>query len=418
MPSALPDGTPYDRLDDGTPRGHADATPRTAYARLFAVPGTVAFTAGGLIARLPFAMFGVSAVVMIAGSRGSYALAGAVTATGLTVTALVAPWTARLVDRHGQARVARPATALALLGSLALVLCVRYDAPDWTLFASCAATATSPNTGAMARARWAHLHRDDPASLHTANSFEQAADELCFMTGPALAALLCSALFPEAGTVAGAVLMAGGMLLFTGQRSTEPPVAVRPPGTRAPLRAAGMPALLAVFLATGVVFGALEVTTLAYVDGPEAGLLIGLQAGGSCAAGLVYGLRPVAPPGDPRRLAVCLAAMTALMVLPLLAAASDGGPAALALALPVAGAATAPTMITGMASVQRIVPPGSVNEGMTLAVTAILTGIAAGSAVSGWLAERAAPGAGYTVPVAAALLGLVAAVLRARRPTP
>lgn len=48
-------------------------------------------------------MFSVSAVVMIAGTRGSYALAGAVTATGLAATAVVAPWTARLVDRHGQA---------------------------------------------------------------------------------------------------------------------------------------------------------------------------------------------------------------------------------------------------------------------------------------------------------------------------
>nr|WP_246150401.1 MFS transporter [Streptomyces qinzhouensis] len=386
-----------------------------AYARLFETPGTVAFTTGGLIARLPFAMFGVSAVVMIADSRGSYALAGAVTATGLAVTALVAPWTARLVDRRGQARIAVPATALALLGSLALVLCVRFDAPDWALFASYAATATSPNTGAMARARWAYLYRDDPAALHTANSFEQSADELCFMTGPALAALLCSALFPEAGTVAGAVLMAGGMLLFTGQRSTEPPASGRPPGARAPLRAAGMPALLAVFLATGVVFGALEVTTLAYVDGPAAGLLIGLQAGGSCAAGLVYGLRPVTAPGDPRRLAVCLAAMTVLMVLPLLAARS-GSTAALAIGLLVAGAATAPTMITGMAAVQRIVPAGSVNEGMTLAVTAILAGIAVGSATAGGLAERAAPGAGYTVPATAALLGLLAALARARRP--
>lgn len=36
-------------------------------------------------------MLGVSAVLMIAGSRGSYALAGAVAATGLAATALAAP---------------------------------------------------------------------------------------------------------------------------------------------------------------------------------------------------------------------------------------------------------------------------------------------------------------------------------------
>ncbi|MFE0422857.1 MFS transporter [Streptomyces sp. NPDC058953] len=387
--------------------------PRAAgYLRLFAPPGAAAFTAGGLIARLPFAMFGVSAVIMIEESRGSYALAGAVTATGLTATALVAPWTARLVDRYGQARIAVPAAVLAALGSLALVLCVRYDAPDWSLFAAYAATATAPNTGAMARARWAHLHRGDPAALHTANSFEQSVDELCFMTGPAIAALLCSALFPEAGTVTGAVLLVAGMLLFTGRRSTEPPAAPRAPGSRSPLRTRGMPRLLVVFLATGVVFGALEVTTLAFVPGPAAGLLIGLQAGGSCAAGLLYGLRPRSV--EPAALVVCLAAMTALMTLPLLAARS-GSTAALAAGLLLAGAATAPTMITGMAAVQRIVPAGRVNEGMTLAVTAILTGIATGAAGAGRLAESAVPGTGYALPVAAAATALGLALLRARR---
>lgn len=96
----------------------------TSYHRPFGLPGDRAFTSGNLIARLPMGMFSVSAVVMIAGTRGSYALAGAVTATGLAATAVVAPWTARLVDRHGQVRVALPATVIAVLGSLALLLCV------------------------------------------------------------------------------------------------------------------------------------------------------------------------------------------------------------------------------------------------------------------------------------------------------
>ena len=80
---------------------------------------------------------------------------------------------------------------------------MRYGAPDWTLFASYAATATTPNTGGMSRARWAHLLGDDPAALHTANSFEQAADELCFMLGPVLAAFLCTAAVPGGGHAGG-----------------------------------------------------------------------------------------------------------------------------------------------------------------------------------------------------------------------
>ncbi|MDW4905244.1 MFS transporter [Streptomyces sp. ADMS] len=396
--------------------------PSGPYRRLFTVPGARAFTAGNLIARLPMGMFSVSAVIMIAGSRGSYALAGAVTATGLAATAVVAPWTARLVDRCGQARIAVPATALAALGSLALLLCVHYDAPDWTLFAAYAATATTPNTGGMSRARWAHLLNGDEKALHTANSFEQAADELCFMLGPVIAAFLCGALFPEAGTLVGAVLMMTGVLLFAAQRSTEPPVRVHveglhPRGT-SPLRAPGMRPLLAVCLGTGAVFGSMEVVTIAFADErghqAAAGAVLALQAAGSCAAGLLYGaLKPAGPAA--RRHPWCLVAMTVLMALPLLAAALTGSLLVLAGALLMAGTATAPTMITTMTLVQSRTPEDRLNEGMTLAVTGLLGGIACGSAAGGWAAEQVSATAGYGVPVAAAVCALLLSLATTRR---
>ncbi|WP_030666876.1 MFS transporter [Streptomyces cellulosae] len=400
-------------------RPDARNRPPGPYRGLFTVPGTRAFTAGNLLARLPMGMFSVSAVVMIAGTRGSYALAGAVTATGLTATALVAPWTARLVDRYGQARVAVPATLLAALGSLALLLCVRADAPAWTLFACYAATATTPNLGGMSRARWAHLLRGDPRALHTANSFEQAVDELCFMLGPVLAAFLCGTFFPEAGTLAGVVLLVTGMLLFVAQRSTEPPADERAGRTTASLlHAPGIPPLLAVCLAMGMVFGAMEVVTIAFADAKghpsAAGAVLGLQAAGSCAAGLLYGAVKPAGPARERYL-WCIAAMTALLTLPLLAASLTGSLWLLAGSLLVAGMATAPTMVTGMTLVQERTPEGRVNEGMTLAVTGLLGGIAVGSALGGRLAEHASATAGYGVPVAAAAVALMIALASSRR---
>ncbi|MCI3276370.1 MFS transporter [Streptomyces cylindrosporus] len=388
--------------------------PPGPYRRLLTTPGARAFTLGNLLARLPMGMFGVSAVVMIAGARGSYALAGAVTATGLAATALVAPWTARLVDRHGQARIAVPATVIAALGSLALLLCVHYDAPAWTLFASYAATATTPNTGGMSRARWNHLLKGDDRALHTANSFEQAADELCFMLGPVLAAFLCGAFFPEAGTLVGAVLLLTGMLLFAAQRSTEPPPHARTTAG-SPFRAPGIPSLLAVCLAMGAVFGSMEVVTIAFADAQghrsAAGAVLALQAGGSCAAGLLFGA--LKPSGSAAaRLPWCLAAMTALLTLPLLAAARTGSLALLALTLLVAGMATAPTMVTTMTLVQQRVPEARLNEGMTLAVTGLLGGIAAGSATGGWMVDHLSPAAGFGVPVTAAAVALMTALVQ------
>ncbi|MFJ6832198.1 MFS transporter [Streptomyces sp. NPDC091209] len=400
-------------------------SPLTPYRRLFALPGTRAFTLGNLVARLPMGMFSVSAVIMIAGSRGSYALAGAVTATGLAATAVVAPWTARLVDRHGQARVAVPATAFALLGGIGLVVCVRFGAPDWTLFAAYAATATTPNTGGMSRARWAHLLKGDAASLHTANSFEQAVDELCFMLGPVLAALLCGTVSPEAGTLVGCALLMTGVLLFTAQRSTQPPP--RPAVTSAsPVLAPGMPPVLLSFLATGAVFGAMEVVTIAFADQQghrsAAGAVLALQAAGSCVTGLLYGAVTGSTPSSGsalpvRRYVLCVGAMAVLLTLPLLAVRLTGSLPVLAGALLVAGMATAPTMVTGMTLVQRRTPEGRLNEGMTLAVTGLLGGIAGGSAAGGWVVEHVSPAAGYTVPVAAATVAFGIAALGARTRT-
>ncbi|MFI5526737.1 MFS transporter [Streptomyces platensis] len=419
-PVTAPPVRPAPRRRRARFRPLARLRPLAPYRRIFAVPGTRAFTAANLLARLPMGMLSISAVLMIAGSRGSYALAGAVTATGLAATALAGPWTARLIDRYGQSRIAVPATALATLGSLSLLLCVHYGAPDWTLFASYAATATTPNTGGMSRARWAHLFRDDPAARHTANSFEQAADELCFLLGPLLATLLCTTLFPEAGTAVAAALLLTGVLLFAAQHHTEPPAAPRAPHASAhsPLRLPGLPPLLLTFLCTGAIFGSLEVVTLAYADAhgirSAGGALLALQAAGSGAAGLLYGLlRPTAR--TRRRFLVCLAAMATLMLLPF-PAASTGSPAALAGALLLAGMATAPTMVTGMGLVQSRTPPGRLNEGMTLAVTALLGGIAAGSAGGGWAVDHLpGPGAAYGVPAAAAALALTATLLTGRR---
>lgn len=75
-------------------------------------------------------------------------------------------------------------------------------------------------------------------------------------------------------------------------------------------------------------------------------------------AGLLYGsLRPAAAVG--RRLLLCLTGMTVLMSLPLIAAATTGSLLVLAGCLLLAGAATAPTMVTGMTLIQRLTRPHS-----------------------------------------------------------
>ncbi|MET7901267.1 MFS transporter [Streptomyces sp. NPDC005355] len=382
----------------------------TPYRRLFAAPGALAFTLAAFVGRLPGSMLGISTVLMIATDRDSYALAGAVSATGVAATAVAGPLLGRLVDRQGQAKVAVPAVVLFALGATAMVLCVHHGAPAWALFLCAAGSSGVPSLGAMTRARWAALHRDDPAARHTASSFEQVVDEICFMVGPALAMVLCTAVFPEAGLITAGALLVAGTLLFAAQRRTEPPPHPPAPTGHTPLlRTPGLRAVLLTFLATGAVFGSMEVATVATVrsfgDGSASGAVIALQAAGSCAAGVVFGALPLRGPAATRFVAG-VAAM-ALAVLPLLTA---DRLSSLAPLLFLAGTATAPTMITGMSLVHRLTPAARLNEGMTTVYTGLLIGISAGAAAGGWTVDHLGPTSAYTTPATAAALALAAAL--------
>ncbi|MFB7675038.1 MFS transporter [Kitasatospora purpeofusca] len=401
------------------------------YRRLFSRPGTVAFTLAGLLARLSMSMTGVSLVVLIAERRGSYALAGTVAAAGLVAVAIGMPLIGRLVDRFGQARVTVPAVLYNLVPLCGLLLCVRLGAPDWTLYLCWAAGSAVPNLGGMARARWAHLLRDSPDDRHLANSLEQSLDELCFMAGPVLGMVLCTTVAPEAGMLTAGGVGAVGALLFAAQRRTEPPTADRADVTstsvgadagsdvgsdaadRSPLRVPALRVLALTFLSTGMVFGALDLTTVAYADAlgnrPVAGGLLALVAAGSCVAGLVFGtLRPTGPAGT--RFLRGVAAMAGLLLLPLAAGLGGAGLALLGVALFAAGTGTAPTMVTGMTLIQELLPQRQLNEAMAIAVSGIMIGISTGSALAGALAEHAGPGAGYWIPAGAAALALLIAL--------
>ncbi|MFD0528906.1 MFS transporter [Kitasatospora arboriphila] len=400
-----------------------------SYRRILALPGALAFTLAALPARLAMSMSGVSTVVLIAERRGSYALAGAVSAAGLVSLAVLLPLLGRLVDRYGQARVAVPSVLAAVVPTAGLLLCVRSGAPDWTLFLCWAASSTAPNVGGMVRARWAHLLRGDeagaPRQLPGAGAGRALLHARPGAGRPALPGVHPgNRAAHRGGALHGRCAAAG--------RAARHRTAARP-GVRGHCRRGGdergrpaggrgsLRVLLPMFLATGVVFGSMEVTTIAYTDatghGSLAGLLLGLVAAGSCVSGLVSGLlRPRRGPAA--RLLGGVAAMAGLMLLPAAAGFFGAGPAVLAAALFLAGSGTAPTMVSGMTLVQQLVPASRLNEAMAAAVSAILVGISAGSAIGGAIAQRLPAGAGYLVPAAAAATALLIVVTGARRCAP
>ena len=171
------------------------------YRGLFSAPGVKGFVVAGFVGRMPMSMLGIGVILLIQNLTGSYALAGAVAATFNVSFAVAGPVSARLVDRFGQARVIVPLVLMHGAALTAMMLCARFGTPRWVLFATgVAAGATAISLGSLVRARWSHLLTGSPR-LHAAFSFESVADEVIFVTGPALVTVLATLINPYAGLI-------------------------------------------------------------------------------------------------------------------------------------------------------------------------------------------------------------------------
>ncbi len=383
------------------------------YRAIFAAPGAKGFACLCIRDRMS-----IGIVTMVSQLTGRYGLAGALSATLALSAAVLGPQVSRLVDRHGQRRVLRPATAAALVALAGLLVSAHQRWPDWTLFVFAAAAGCVPSVGSMVRARWAAIYGGSPRDLHTAYAAESVIDEVVFIVGPILSIGLSMSWFPEAGPLLAACFLAVGIMWLTAQRATEP--VPHPRGEHSDgsaLRSPGLQVLVGVFVATGALFGAVEVVTVAFAEDQghkaAASVVLAVYALGSGLAGVVFGLLHLK--GDAARRWVVGVCAMAVSMIPLQLV---GNLPFLAVALFVAGLAIAPTMVTTMALVEQYVPRAKLTEGMTWTSTGLAVGVALGSSAAGWVVDAAGARAGYAVPGAAGLLAAAGAFLGYRRLRP
>ncbi|TFV88060.1 MFS transporter [Blastococcus sp. CT_GayMR20] len=388
-------------------------SPRTIfspYVRLFAVPGSSAFSFAGWLARLPMPILGLGAVLLVEGETGSYGLAGAVAGTLAMAMSLASPQWARVMDRRGQSGVLQVAFAGYLVFGIAFVAAVSVGAPQWSWFVFAGLTgASGPNVGSVVRARWAGAL--DPDSRQTAFAFESVVDEVVFVIGPPLVTLLATLINPPVGFLTGVVIGFCGGIWLSRLRDTEPPVEpveVDAPRRRPVLRNVTVLLVAIVYLAVGCVFGAMDVVVVAYAEAEGApalaGLALAVYAFGSLVAGLAYGV--VHLPGSLGARFIGCAVFFAVAAQLLFAVDS------LVSLVPVgfvAGLAIAPVLVAGTSLVESRVPRSALTEALTWVVTGVTVGVTMGSAVAGaavdaWGAETA-----FAVPaVAAAVAGVLA----------
>jgi MFS family permease len=352
----------------------------------------------------------IGIVLLVTASGRSYGLAGAMSAAYILAAAALAIPQARLVDRLGQGLVLAVVVIVFAVAMSSFVAVVHYGGPQWAAFAAAiVAGGAFPQVGACVRARWSHVLVEQ-TEIDTAYALESAVDEIVFITGPILVTVLATSWSPIAGL--GVAILAGttGTLYFAAQRSTAPHPTPRVRGLRPQrLRLAVMGPVCLVWFALGALFGAAEVTTVAFATAHGhrgyAGFLLALWAAGSLIAGVVTGLVSWRVGPATRLKWGALAMFVAMLPLSLI-----GSLPVMAAWLFVAGFAIAPTGIAGFSLVEQTVPKSRLTEGMTMVETAAIAGVAPGAAIAGRVIDAHGASAAYLVSLVAGLVAALSAL--------
>lgn len=383
------------------------------YRDALRTPGALPFAIPGVVGRLPMGMLSLAQVMVVVAVTGRYGLAGAISAAGAVLFAVVTPRAGRLADRHGQARVLRPMALVFVCVTAAFAVCAMTRAPLWALFATgCLSRGTLPALGSMVRSRWSQLLRGS-ALLDAAFSLEGIADEIIFITGPVLVVALATHFHPVAGVLVTAALSVAGVVGLTRQRRSEPPAAAASHARGAALRSRGLQILIGMHVCLGAMFATVDLATIAFAQEhhatPLAGPLLGLYGVGSAIAGVWYGTRRWRAPQSVR-LQVALAA-TVLGAAPLVIV---PGIWWMAVAILLAGLGISVTLISSYSIAETVVPAEHRTEGMSWLTTAASAGTALGAPLAGHLIDSHGAAAGYLFAFAVGLGAVAVTAIRGR----
>ncbi|MCW2500869.1 MAG: putative transporter [Frankiales bacterium] len=357
------------------------------YGEVLAPPGVAAAVVASVFGRLSLGMTGLALLLLVREATGSYAAAGAVSASYAVAFAVGAPSRARAADRTGPARVLRLSGVLHPLAFGLLVLLADLRAPVLSMAGAAALVGlTVPPLGAVMRALWGQLIPS--AQLHTAYSLESVVVEACFVLGPLLVAGL-TVLSPAVAVLASAACAAVGALALARLpvvRAVVPHEA-RPTNPAGPLVSPVVRACLLNVLWIGMGFGTIEVAVLAFVEEQggaraTAGVVLAVWSLGSILGGLVYGgLHPAATAA--RQLPVLVGAVSLGAFLPVL----SPSVLVLALLLVLSGSTIAPFSACNSMLLGQAAPRGTVTEAFAWNGSMIFGGAAAGTALAGVLVD-------------------------------
>ena len=385
------------------------------YRSVLSVPGSPALILAAMAGRLPLGMSTLAILLLVRETGHSYAIAGISVGAYAFASAASAPVQGRLIDRFGRLRVMVPMALAQAAVLVAFVLVASVDASGVAVVPLAAlAGALMPPVSPTARALMRDVYRD-PHVRETAYALDSVVQEVVWVTGPLIVALVVGFTSPEVAVLLVAAVCVVGTTLFvrsplargSGTRSAhEPRVSV--------LADHELRAMLIPIALTGVGLGAIEVglPSLALHAGsrPASGLLLAVWSLGSLAGGLWYGARAWSSSLSRRYRLLLVAAIAFTAPLIIARTVPEGIIGSL-----LAGLMIAPVFSCQYAMIARAAPSGAETEAFTWVSAALVAGLAIGSAIGGGLIGVAGVSAPF---VFSCLATAVAATIALRTPEP
>jgi MFS family permease len=373
--------------------------------------GRLLFTS--LLGRMPNGMSALAILLLVTRHNG-YARAGLVTGAYVAAAGFSNLLLSRAADRLGPRPVLVP-TAVGYAGALTALALVPADNYVAELLLGAVAGLSSPPVVSVVRGLWPRLL--DPDSAQAVYGLEATAQELIFISGPALVALVAGTAGPPAAVIVTGVFALVGTVAFV----TSPALrSVARPTKRVRhrlMRSTRLPLYVAIAAALTIALNMTDVGVVAFVSGRHAsaaaGVVLALWSAGSMVGGLVFGVRA----GRLDDAAVGRA--TVAISLSIAAAAVSPGPIGLAAILFVGGATIAPGLARLYARVGAVAPDGAATEAFGWVAVGLLAGSSIGAALGGVVVDDLGPRVDFLLAaVAPAALGLAVLVwLRRRDPS-
>lgn len=386
------------------------------YRAALTSPGAPWFSLAGLVGRFPRGTLSFGLILLVSAQTGSYTLAGAVAAMFVVGMAFAGPVWSRQMDRRGQQPVLLLASATMLVSVAVLVVSVLAGTPVPLWFAlSLVGGATSADVGPAVRSRWSALL--GPADRQGGFALESIIDETVFVLAPPLLTLVAAVFAPSVGVAAVAVLGAIGIAWLALLRRSQPPLLPRAVGRRRLLPPLGILPVTLAWVGVGGMFGAFDVTTVAWAKADAApwlaGIMMAALALGNTVGALLYGA--VHSAASLRRRWLTLAAVLALgaVALPL----SASGPVVF-LVVALFGVLIGPVLVAGFALVESRADRDRVTELLAYPSLGVGAGLPIGSTIAGVGLDAAGPVLGFVVMAVCAasvvLIGGLGELLYAR----